>query len=798
MMKYDFSVLNDKEFEEFCCDLLSKKSGNDFQSFKKGKDKGVDLRFATSSNKNAIIVQVKQYYTDYKTLYRNLQKQELPKVKKLNPGQYWLATSLSLSKLEKDSIHQLFESYIPTANYIFDVVDLNRLLSRYPTIERRWYKLWMTSTNVLQTILNSAIIGRSNFHGERIKKHIKLYVKTRFYDQAIKILKDKKVLLITGQPGAGKTSLANQLTYELLRQNFQFVYIDRDIKEAENVFETNMAEKLLFYFDDFLGANYYEILHPKSSESAISNFIERIQSSSDKYLILTTRTTILNNAISKFEKLKRAKTEVAQLEIEIGEYSHEEKGQILYSHIFHSSIPDVYKYELFRNKNYWMIIKHPNYSPRLMDHFTSEHFIKNISSENYLDFVLKTLINPKEVWAHSFHNNLESEDRFLIGSLFSFGTNFFYWEFSFNDSVPLKCLQKAYEARLKMETSHHGHVTSTDSFNSSIKRLLDGYFASEKEDSERRDVSFRFINPSIADYLLNYFRNSIEEKWRLIKGCIYIHQLQFCYDRLLREDEEHVEFVKYIIENKENFLPTLHFQKHHPMKVENAYRIELLKLISDEVYLDDTLLFTAPVISDFLETIEYHNVNYDGFDEIITVLSSISQKKRFKNIILKHWNEIMINLWEAKKDEEHYEKVHELFELYDQDFADFQKISGHKARMLKTYGEYMNEVTQSLIYDKTNNVVKPGDLEELKESVRSERRELYEKFNFSDDDFDEYFYFNDLDEDELISKNRNKEDTILNLEGSNAISKGSSENAMTVKVDRLFENFVWKNGKKHK
>ncbi|MES2131217.1 MAG: hypothetical protein V4506_02640 [Bacteroidota bacterium] len=54
-MSYDFSTLNDKDLEELVRDILSVKLSIDFQSFKPGQDRGIDLRYATVNDENTII-----------------------------------------------------------------------------------------------------------------------------------------------------------------------------------------------------------------------------------------------------------------------------------------------------------------------------------------------------------------------------------------------------------------------------------------------------------------------------------------------------------------------------------------------------------------------------------------------------------------------------------------------------------------------------------------------------------------------------------------------------------------------
>ncbi|GJM65157.1 restriction endonuclease [Persicobacter diffluens] len=137
MNEYDFSTLNDKEFEKITLDLLNKKLGLTFQSFKKGKDKGIDLRYSSNTNNNKIIVQAKHYVgSSFAQLKHTLKNKEFEKVKKLQPLRYIVVTSLPLSAQEKDEIKLLIQPYIKTANDIYGKDDLNDLLRRFPEVEK--------------------------------------------------------------------------------------------------------------------------------------------------------------------------------------------------------------------------------------------------------------------------------------------------------------------------------------------------------------------------------------------------------------------------------------------------------------------------------------------------------------------------------------------------------------------------------------------------------------------------------------------------------------------------------------
>jgi len=253
-MPYTFETINDKDLESIARDLLSKKLGVNFQSFKVGKDKGIDLRYSTNDFENNIIVQVKHYLgSGFNKLRTKIITDELPKVLNLNPKRYILVTSIGLSPQNKDLIKSDLAPFIQNTEDIIGKDDLNNLLGEYPEIEKRHFKLWLSSTTIISQILNNGIIGRSEFTSERIIERIKLFVPNKTHNEATEILNSHHLLIITGAPGVGKTMLANMLTYQLLSENFELVYIASEIKEAEELFD--QTKKQVFYFDDFLGSN---------------------------------------------------------------------------------------------------------------------------------------------------------------------------------------------------------------------------------------------------------------------------------------------------------------------------------------------------------------------------------------------------------------------------------------------------------------------------------------------------------------------------------------------------------------
>ncbi|MDR9847296.1 restriction endonuclease [Herbaspirillum huttiense SE1] len=251
MNNYSFDTLNDKEFENLCADLLGKKFGKTFERFKPGKDKGIDGRYLRDDG-NAEIIQCKHWIrTSLDNLIKSLEKTEKEKVDKLNPERYFFCTSKEFGTDSKAKIQAALGGHIKTPKDIFGREDLNQLLNEHPGIEKRHFKLWLQSTVVLNHILKSGIYGRSEYAMKELQTQSAKYAVTENHEKARAKLEKEGVLVISGDPGIGKTTLAENLALEYVGNGFEYIVIADDLKEAESVFDKN--ERQLFYFDDFLG-----------------------------------------------------------------------------------------------------------------------------------------------------------------------------------------------------------------------------------------------------------------------------------------------------------------------------------------------------------------------------------------------------------------------------------------------------------------------------------------------------------------------------------------------------------------
>ena len=510
MPSYDFKILQPSEFESLSRDLIQAHENIFLESFTDGRDNGIDFRFARDKNKS-IIVQVKRY-KDFESLYQQLKK-EIPKVNKMNPKRYMLSTSVGLTPLNKDKIKDLFGSYIKNTEDILGRDDLNNLLGLYPEVEKRHYKLWLSSTSVLESILNKRICHWAQFELERIKADIHLYVFNESFNIASQILSKYKYVIISGIPGIGKTTLARMLVYDKLAHGYdEFYFIPSDIDDAVEVFDE--SKKQLFFFDDFLGSNIFEPGERKFDQKILS-FIEKIQHSKDKYFILTTREYILSDARRFYEKFERKHIDIAKCTLDLQYYTKQIKASILYNHLADVDLPDEYIEELLKDKKYMKLIIHPNFNSRVIEAFIIERIWEKVEPDKFVDKLLDFFDRPFSVWEYSF-KQLEDMAKYSLYVLSTMGT-----------SVRVEDWRKAF--------IHFCHSTRNElnlacdelKWHETLKVLLDCFITIHR----KSDVDIvGFYNPSVKDFVVSYLDRYRRICELMFNNALYVEQLYniFC------------------------------------------------------------------------------------------------------------------------------------------------------------------------------------------------------------------------------------------------------------------------------
>lgn len=686
MSTYTFSSINDKEFELLVLDLLNAKFNLNLQAFKVGSDQGIDLRYSSVENNNEIVVQAKHYIgSGYAKLKKIFIKEELNKIIDLNPQRYIVATSIPLSARQKDELKDLLVPYVLSSNDIIGQSDLNAYLREFKDIEQKQFKLWFSSVSMLNAILNNAIEGRTRAYLEKIKTKIGLYVVTKNLDKANELLDKNNLLLITGQPGLGKTTLADAILLERAKKGYQ-IYKVTNIREAEDVISPNNELKQLFYFDDFLGEIYYEILSGGQTETQITQFVDRIRNTPNKYLMLTSRTVILNQADDKSEKINRSQLLNQQYEIQLSDYSKFEKAEILYNHLYFYQVRADLFNSVIQDKFYKTIINHENYTPRTIEALTEPTKIGSLSPAEYREFITISLNNPKEIWSRSFRNQISYFDQLFLITLFTFRGKV-------NEAV----LTLAYESRLQYEKVNHNQIIKGNQFRDSAKILLNGFITSTLVDAKKNLREYAFINPSLADFFKGYVQDSFQERKAVVSSIVYVEQLKhFDPERSTIPFEADLQMiVKEKIVN--NQLDSLDQYKSYNFQ---GVMLGILRRYCREIDIDKEFIVQ-------MEHLDF-KVTWWIREELIFCLLHPQNSAAIIEYITNNFSKFTDYLVKAIDEPEMARKLPEIFAKYNKDYNQYfnedQKIENLSAMITKA-ANYNHRLQKNILQNSALNLI---------------------------------------------------------------------------------------------
>lgn len=537
MNEYNFLNLSSFEFENFSRDILQEKLDVFFESFTSGQDGGIDLRAASNTEEN-IIVQAKRY-TKYSDLISTL-KTELISVKKIKPDRYIITTSVGLTPPNKNEILKMFHPYIKSTEDILGKTDLNNLLGLYPKVEEQYYKLWLSSTNILQKLVHSTVYNQSKFELEEIKETLKIYVQNNSFKEALDILKLNNYVIISGLPGIGKTTLSRMLVYRLLAKEYDdFIYVSDSINDAYSFYED--GKKQIFFFDDFLGRNFLETGLSMNEDSKLIKFIAKIKQTKNKIFILATREYILNQAKNSFESLNNPSLELVKCTLDLSTYTKIIKAEILYNHLFFANVPKSHLKNLVKNKSYLKLIEHKSYNPRIIETFVQNQFWDNCEPHDFSKTILSFFDNPTSVWLHAFENTISKGSQITLLILSTIGT-----------PVLLEDLRIAINSFVTSNIKKYPLTIDSIEFKKIIKEL-ESTFISTKMDSYKK-IAVEFQNPSIQDFLINYIKGKEELISDLVNSFCFVSQFfrVFTFDISKSEFNRRIQLDENLLEQYVN------------------------------------------------------------------------------------------------------------------------------------------------------------------------------------------------------------------------------------------------------
>ena len=515
---YQYGNLSDFEFELLCRDIMERKLGCPLRCFAPGRDGGVDITETKLSGKH--MVQVKHYIdSPYRTLLSSL-KRELPKVKQKQPEHYYVCCAKQLTAQNISEIYQLFSDYMDDAEAVVDLVEIDSFLHQKENADilERHYKLWLESTSVLEQLGNQDIAIDCDAFFYQIEKEQKLFVKTKYYEEGRQILENEHMLMLLGDPGVGKTMLTKMLALAFGSEGYRIRYTTNgELADLKRALSADRKRKELIVLDDCLGQHYFKMQETKENE--LLALVKYIMHNPNKLLIMNSRVTIFHEARERScdfryfmddENIKIRKLEMNGLD-------EEEKGWIFYNHLYFSGIPEEYYQNISKDRRYRAIVRHPNYTPRLVEFVTKKKNYEQVAPDCYATFIMDCLRNPTELWKDEFTRKLGAEDRALLLTLYSLT----------DTSVEEPVLVRAFLKRL---SGLEGMDTTRNLYEEALRRLTDSMVQMIEQNGRKR---IGVCNPSINDFLKNYIReNPMEQANMPAYATEYVQLERICPDRV--------------------------------------------------------------------------------------------------------------------------------------------------------------------------------------------------------------------------------------------------------------------------
>lgn len=500
MPDYDFRTLSPFDFERLVRDLLQELLQIKLKAFAHGPDGGVDLQSTVEDKRT--IVQCKHYRGSKFSDLKKAAAAEKAKMDELEPDDYFFVTSQSLGLSQQEALVKILSPHLSGVDKIFALLDLNDLLRQFPEIELDHFKLWMASASVIRRIVETGIWQRSAQLMEDVKDRVQLYVSSPIFSDARHMLDEKKVCVITGAPGVGKSMLAEMLCLLRWEKGWEIVNLpSQQIDRAWDVWKNDCRQ--FFFFDDVFGQTNAQEGLSRGGGKSVAQLIRQVAKATDKQLVITTRTHILQEAEFRDEDLSRAGLHARECVVELSEYTMVRRARILYNHLYFSTLPRDVVREFAQNNYYWPVIQHENFTPRLIHLTIEEHQNDGGAADALRARMLRALDHPIDLWGPSFREALSEPARRILMHLVTFPTY----------GAPSELLRDA-AVRDASPVEY-----------SRAKNQLEGSWINIGASASRAGTVVTFHNPSCRDFVLSYLDSEPLYVYDIMRKCTDSFQL---------------------------------------------------------------------------------------------------------------------------------------------------------------------------------------------------------------------------------------------------------------------------------
>lgn len=485
-MSYDFKTLSSADFEDLARDLVGAELGIRFEGFGPGPDGGIDGRHSRAGEH--IVLQAKHKAGSNFSSLKSVMKRERRAIDRLEPSRYLLATSQPLTPNSTAKLSEVIGPALKATADIYGHTALNDLIRKFPKIERAHIKLWLSSAAVLKRVVNSAVFSHTVASQEEMYEKLSVYAQNPSFAISRDILEKHHVLIVSGPPGVGKTTLAQMLAYAYVGDEWEFIAI-RNLDDGFGEIED--SKKQIFFFDDFLGKIRLDRSALASKDAELAQFLRRVQRSKNARFILTTRAYIYEEARRVSENIGDRRLDISKYVLDVSIYTRRVRARILYNHLVASSVPVAHIVALTEGDALPQIIDHKHYNPRIIEWVTDPVLVQDVPPDDFVRHFLHNLDHPTEIWDKAFREHIPQKAQHLLIYLF----------FCSEWGEPLDDLRTGFERLHSRLCSKFNLPSAPTDFEDAIK-LLEGSFI------HLQGSTVSYINPSVRDYLNSYLNDA--------------------------------------------------------------------------------------------------------------------------------------------------------------------------------------------------------------------------------------------------------------------------------------------------
>lgn len=392
---FELHTLGWRAFQDLCFTILREEFGHKCQLLSYVKDLGQDIIYTGESSLESnltelFIIQCKHRSKPDISLTVGMFTEEVAKLKALSKVKhirnYYIVTNMIVAGEAELNIRERIQTECNIPNVLIygkDWLDRTTLESRrLRQLVPRIYGLGDLS-QILDARAYQQSIEILGLMGDELSK----FVITDAYRKSVKALSEKNVVLLLGEPMAGKTTIAAFLCMSMIDEgSFNFIQVN-DLYELKKHWNPN--ERQLFWIDDVFGATRYN--EEKSEEfNKLFMYLSGLIQKGSK-VILTSRTYIFHQAQKHLKSGVAQIFSDSQVVIHVSDLTSDEKQYLLYNHLKYGNQDKSFKTKIKPLLD--DVVKNQEILPEIARRLGNRIYTKNLSiSESGLkEFINKPI-----------------------------------------------------------------------------------------------------------------------------------------------------------------------------------------------------------------------------------------------------------------------------------------------------------------------------------------------------------------------------------------------------------------------